>query len=128
MCKFMKVSRSGYYEWLTNSGCNMDKEDNELTCMITNIFQKGRSNYGVRPIKKELSRQGIIVSRRRISRLMNEAGLICKTKHKFKATTDSNHNKPVAPNLLDRKFNVSAANYCWVSDITYVALQKVGFT
>ena len=106
----MKVSRSGYYEWLSNTGCNRDKEDNELTCKIKIIFQEGRKNYGSRPIKKELLRQGIIASRKRITRLMNEAGLVCKTKRKFKATTDSNHNKQVAPNLLDRKFKVSAAN------------------
>lgn len=120
MCEFMKVSRSGYYEWLTNPGCNRDKEDNELTCKIKDIFQSGRGNYGVRPIKQELSRQGLIVSRKRIGRLMTEASLICKTKRKFKATTDSCHNKQVVPNLLDRKFNVSAANCYWVGDITYV--------
>ena len=51
MCKFMEVSRSGYYEWLINHGCNRDKEDEELSCKIKAIFQKGRSNYGSRPIK-----------------------------------------------------------------------------
>ncbi len=124
MCKFMKVSRSGYYEWLTNPGCNRDKEDYELTCSIKVIFQEGRGNYGARSIKKALSRQGIIISRKRISRLMNEAGLICKTKRKFKATTDSNHNKQVAPNLLNRKFKVAAANCYWVGDITYVPTEE----
>ena len=76
MCKFMKLSRSGYYEWLTNPRCNRDKEDEELTCKIKMIFQNGRSNYGSRPIKKELFRNGIIVSRKRIARLMNGAGLV----------------------------------------------------
>lgn len=120
MCRFMKVSRSGYYEWLNNSECNRDKEDKELINKIKVIFKEGRNNYGTRPIKKELLRQGIIVSKRRIARLMNEANLLCKTKRKFKATTDSNHTKQVAPNLLDRKFKVQAANCCWVGDITYV--------
>ena len=120
MCKIMQVSRSGYYEWLNNPGCNRDKEDKKLTCKIEDIFKEGRGNYGSRPIKKELSRHGLIVSRKRIARLMNEATLVCKTKHKFKATTDSCHNKPVAPNLLDRKFKASAANCYWVGDITYV--------
>nr|WP_266105349.1 IS3 family transposase [Rickettsia peacockii] len=120
MCKFMKVSRSGYYEWFNNPGCNRVQEDNELTNRIEIIFKEGRGNYGTRPIKKELSRQDIIASRRRIARLMKEASLICKTKSKFKATTDSNHNKQTAPNLLNRKFTVSAANCYWVGDITYV--------
>lgn len=116
----MKVSRSGYYEWLTEPGCNRDKEDKELTCKIKAIFEKGRGNYGTRPIKMALFMQGLTVSRKRIARLMNEAGLACKTKHKFKATTDSYHNRPVAPNLLERKFKVSAGNCYWVGDITYV--------
>ncbi len=124
MCKFMKVSRSSYYEWLNNPGCNRGQEDNELKCMIKDIFQKGRGNYGIRPIKKELSRQGINVSKRRIGRLMNAAGLVCKTKHKFKATTDSSHNRQVAPNLLDRKFKVTVANCYWVGDITYVPTEE----
>jgi transposase InsO family protein len=116
----MKVSRSGYYEWLNNPECDSDKADNELTCKIKVIFQEGRGNYGTRTIRKELLRQGMIVSRRRIARLMNEAGLACRTKRKFKATTDSSHNELVAPNLLARKFKVSATNCCWVGDITYV--------
>jgi len=124
MCKFMKVSRSGYYEWLTALECNRDKENKELTSKVKAIFQEGRSNYGTRPIRKELLRQGDIASRRRIARLMNEANLVCKTKRKFKATTDSNHNKEVAPNLLDRKFKVSAANCYWVGDISYIPTQE----
>ena len=118
MCRLMQVSRSGYYEWLSNPECDRAKEDKELTCKIEVIFQEGRKNYGARPIKKELFRHGIIISRKRIIRLMREAGLVCKTKRKFKATTDSSHNKPVAPNLLDRKFKVSAANCYWVGDIS----------
>ena len=120
MCRFMKVSRSSYYEWLTNPQCNRGKEDKELTSKIKLIFQEGRSNYGTRPIKKGLARQGVITSRRRIGRLMRETDLACKTKRKFKATTDSNHNKLVAPNLLERKFKVSAANCYWVGDISYI--------
>lgn len=124
MCKIMKVSRSGYYEWVSNPGCNRDKQDKELTSIIKAIFLEGRGNYGARPIKKVLSRQEVIISRRRITRLMNEANLICKTRKKFKATTDSSHNKQVAPNLLDRKFKVMAANCCWVGDISYVPTEE----
>ena len=120
----MKVSRSGYYEWLANPGCDRDQKDKALTSMIKSIFLVGRSNYGARPIKRELSRQGIIASRRRIIKLMNEASLVCRTKRKFKATTDSYHNKQVAPNLLDRKFKVSAVNCYWTGDITYVPTEE----
>lgn len=88
--------------------------------MIKPIFKKGRHTYGARRIKMILARENVIASRRRIVRLMQEANLICKTKRKFKATTDSKHNKLITPNLLDRKFNVDRANCYWVGDITYI--------
>lgn len=116
----MKVSRSSYYEWLSNPGCDRAKQDNELLVLIKRIFEEGRGNYGSRSIKKKLEQIGRTASRRRIIRLMKEASLVCKTKRKFKATTDSNHNRPVAPNLLARRFRVAEPNRCWVGDITYI--------
>ena len=116
----MKVSRSSYYEWLNNSGCDRVKQDKELVKMIKPIFEAGRKTYGSRRIKTQLAKAGKTVSRCRIARLMREENLRCKTKRKFKATTDSKHNKPVAPNLLARKFEVNEANRYWVGDITYI--------
>lgn len=116
----MEVSRSGYYEWLNKLESNRVKKDKELLAMIKVIFLKGRNTYGARRIKKKLGQDGIVVSRRRIIRLMQEEGLVCKTKRKFKATTNSKHNKPIAPNLLERKFNVDTINRYWVGDITYI--------
>ena len=86
--------------------------------MISTIFHEGRMTYGSRRIKKQLVKQDVIASRRRIIRLMLESGLICKTKRKFKVTTDSKHNKPVSPNLLQRQFNAAAPNRYWVGDIS----------
>lgn len=116
----MAVSRSGYYAWLNNDGCNRNKEDNYLISKIAGIFMEGRGNYGCRPIKAELARQGLTASRRRIARLIDKAGLTCKTKRKFKATTDSAHTLQVASNLLNRNFKVPTANYAWVGDISYI--------
>lgn len=121
MCRVIGVSRSGYYGWLSNPGCDRDIEDNKLTAMIKIIFAEGRDNYGSRTIKKKLERKCEFVSRRRIIRLMNQANLICKTKRKFKATTDSKHNLPIASNLLNRQFKVDRPNCCYVGDITYIA-------
>lgn len=64
------------------------------------------------------------MSHRRIIRLMKEAGLECISKRKFKATTDSKHNKQVSPNLLERKFTVLQPNHYWVGDITYVPTEE----
>ena len=125
MCKFMKVSRSSYYEWLGKPECNKrQRQDKRLLEMISTIFTESRSTYGSRRIKKKLSNQEITASRRRIIRLMQESSLVCKTKRKFKATTDSKHNKPIAPNLLERKFNVLQPNHYWVGDITYVPTEE----
>jgi putative transposase len=88
--------------------------------MIRKIFQESRSTYGSRRIRKKLAQSSINVSRRRISRLMRENDMICKTRRKFKATTNSKHNKPIAPNLLNQQFSVEAPNRCWVGDISYI--------
>jgi transposase InsO family protein len=121
MCKVIKVSRSSYYQWLNHSDCNRVKQDKELLLLIKLIFEEGRGNYGSRTIKKKLEQRGQFISRRRTIRLMRAENLICKTKRKFKATTDSNHKLPVAPNLLNREFKVDKPNCCYVGDITYIA-------
>ncbi len=79
---------------------------------------------GSRRLKRKLSEQGFQVSRRRIIRLMKKAGLYCKTRKKFRATTDSSHNKPIADNLLDRQFNVTEPDRYFVGDITYIATDE----
>lgn len=71
-------------------------------------------------MQRDLSDQGIRVGVARIKRIRKRLGLRCKQKRKFKVTTDSRHNLPVAPNLLERNFAVAAPNRAWVSDITYI--------
>ena len=88
--------------------------------IIKTLFQKGRKNYGTRRLKKALLSQGRQVRRRRIGRLMAAAGLACKTKRKFIATTNSNHKLPIAPNFLDRQFTMQQPNQAYVGDITYI--------
>jgi transposase InsO family protein len=120
MCQHMTVSRSAYYAWRVRPLTAIEKDDAELIEIIKSLFQKGRENYGTRRLKKALLSQGRQVSRRRIGRLMAAAGLACKTKRKFIATTNSNHKLPIAPNLLDRQFTVQQPNQAYVGDITYI--------
>ncbi len=120
MCKLMGLARSSYYEWLNRPDLARIKDDKKLTEMIDPIFKEGRGNYGATRIKEKLAQKNITVSNRRIRRLMQENEMICKTKRKFKATTNSKHSNPVAPNLLNQKFCVSKPNACWVGDITYI--------
>jgi transposase InsO family protein len=116
----MGVSKSAYYGWLRRSPTAREKADAELTSIIQDIFTKSRATYGTRRIKHSLLRQNFSAGRRRIGRLMREADLICRTKRKFKATTNSNHSLPVAVNLLDRQFTVHKPNQVYAGDITYI--------
>ena len=124
MCQIMGVSKSQYYAWLTKPKTAREAENDMLMEKIKSLFAEGRHTYGTRRLKKKLAEQGITVSRRRIGRLLNKAGLSCKTRRKFKATTDSKHDKPIAPNLLNRQFDVAKPNQFYVGDITYIWTQE----
>ncbi len=101
-----------------------EKENEALIEILKVLFEKGRGIYGTRRLKNKLAEQGVVVSRRRIGRLMRQAGLWCKTKKKFKVTTDSKHNQSIAPNLLERQFIVSKPDRYYVGDITYIYTQE----
>jgi transposase InsO family protein len=97
-----------------------------LASHIRSCFEASHERYGSPRISAELSRQGTPVSRLTVSRYMKRMGLRSRLARKFRATTDSRHNNPVAPNLLEQNFNVPAPNKVWVSDITYLRV-KDGF-
>jgi transposase InsO family protein len=120
LCTLAQVSRSAYYTWAKGAVSRKAQHDKVLTEAITTVFQQNRAVYGTRRLKKVLEKQGENVSRRRIGRIMQEAQLRCKTKRRFKVTTDSKHNLPIAPNQLDRQFNVDSPDQAYVGDITYI--------
>ncbi len=124
MCCILQVSKSQYYHWLTQSKTAREIENTMLTEKIRLLFAQSRQTYGTRRLKKKLLEQGLIVSRRRIGRLLQAAGLACKTKRKFRVTTDAKHNKPIAPNLLNRQFEVNQPDKYYVGDITYIWTQE----
>jgi transposase InsO family protein len=124
MCRFLKVSRSAYYAWLQSGQTEVGKEDADLTSLIRTEFNKSRATYGTRRLKQILLGHQRTVSRRRIGRLMREANLACKSKRKFKATTNSRHDLPIAPNHLDRQFAVKQRNQVYAGDVTYIHTQE----
>lgn len=124
MCRFLQVSRSAYYDWLHRVPTTAEKDDADLTKILQSEFNKSRTTYGTRRLKVALSGRDRTVSRRRIGRLMREAGLACKTQRKFKVTTNSQHDLPIAPNHLDRQFNVGRPNQVYVGDITYLPTRE----
>jgi len=121
MSKVFKVDRSSYYHWI-KAGCIVKKEDAQLNNLIEAIFIQGPKNYGTRRIQDKLKElYGLLVSRKRISNIMKDLGLKVKVKRRYKNTTDSNHNLPIAPNLLNRDFYASAPDTKYVGDITYIS-------
>jgi transposase InsO family protein len=124
MCDILQVSRSFYYEWINRQPTRHEVEDIQLKKRIEVEFTKSRAVYGTRRLKHALRQQNQNASRRRIGRLMAELGLACKTKRKFKATTNSAHESPVAENVLNRKFSVEKPDQAFVGDITYISTQE----
>jgi transposase InsO family protein len=120
MCNLMDVSQSAYYDWLKRPESAHSLEDRRLGEKVKESHGKSRGIYGARRIHKDLVEDDESISRTRVSRLMRQQCLESKVKRKFKATTNSNHGYPVAPNLLDREFMVEQPDTVYAGDITYV--------
>lgn len=120
MCHAMNVSRGGYHRWLQRPLSNRTKKNMNLLKQIKQIHTESKERYGSPRITSELHDKGYKISRPRVARLMQKAGIRAKSKRKFKVTTDSNHNFSVAPNLLKRNFSADSPGQVWVSDITYI--------
>ena len=120
MCRIFKVTRSGYYAWLNRPESSRKKRNRELLTEIRKAYKVSRGNYGSPRITRVLKKQGIICGKNRVAHLMRENGIAAKTKRKFKATTNSKHNYPVAENLVNQNFNTDRPNQVWVADITYI--------
>ena len=119
-CAVLGVSRSGYYAWNGRPIARREREDAELVVEIAAAYETGRRAYGSPRVHRELRAKGRRVSRKRVARLMRREGIFARRKQRFRKTTDSNHKSPIAPNVLDRKFDVALPNTAWVTDVTYV--------
>jgi len=117
----VQVSTSGYYDWLKRRPCKRFIENAHLDNEIAKVYWKHRGLYGYRRVYAELLALGIYTgSRERIRRRMRHLDLRAVTKKRFKPTTDSHHNKPIAANLIKQKFVMGESNQAWVSDITAI--------
>ena len=120
MCQVLEVSRSSYYSWLKRPLSTHQKKDRILVEKMRRIHKESYKTYGIRRIKAKLNKEGISCGKNRIARLMRENGIFSRLRRKYKATTNSNHRLPVAPNLLDQDFTADRPNKKWVGDITYI--------
>ncbi len=124
MCEAFQISQSSYYHWIKNGTSDRWKENESLLVEIMDIFEYSKSSYGSPRMTEELKARGWNVSRPRVARIMRAAGIVARRRRKFVATTDSKHNYPVAPNVLDRNFSASRPGVGWVSDLTYVRTKR----
>lgn len=124
MCKVFKVTKSSYYRWLKEGPSKRWQEDERLLVEIMDIFVESKESYGSPRMTRELRAKGWTVGKEKVAKMMRAADLRAKRKKKFKITTDSKHNYPVAPNLLNRKFRAARPGEIWVSDITYVRIKN----
>lgn len=118
MCSLLGVSRSGYYAWRERSPSDRARQDERLRVLIRESHERSKTRYGSPRVHRELAKNGVQVSRKRVIRLMQADGLVGRQRRRYKCTTMSDHNQPVAANLLDRRFEADAPNQRWVGDTT----------
>jgi len=120
LCQTLGVSISGYHAWKKRPASRRQRADLLLLAHVRASFARSRQTYGSRRIRHDLQDDGLTVRRHRIARLMQDNGLKGLQKARFKKTTDSAHDRPIAPNLLDQDFSTNGPNEKWGVDITYI--------
>lgn len=125
MCKTLQVSRSGFYRWLSAAPSRQQERKEKLAERICWHYWDSNQTYGSPRVHRELLKEGWQVSERTVGFIMRENGLRSCMSRKFKVqTTDSNHELPIAPNLLEQDFKATKPNQKWVADITYIPCRE----
>jgi len=120
MSSVFGVSRSGYYQFTHATASPRAQEDERLLLKIKAIHQSSRQTYGSPRIYAELREEGEMCSRKRVSKIMKQSGIMAKMKRRFKVTTRANPKAALAPNLLQQDFSAETPNQRWVADFTYI--------
>lgn len=124
LCKRLSVSTSGFADWQACGGPTHWLSDAQLLALIRSVHAEFHGAYGSPRIYQELKARGHPVSKARIQRLMQKHGIRARHKRRYKATTNSKHSMPVAPNVLDRQFSTTAPDTVWTADITYIPTRE----
>jgi putative transposase len=124
MCEVFEVSTSGFYAWLARPESEQERRRQAILQEVRSIHLEVKRRYGSPRVHAELKEREIGCCKNTVAKLMREDGIRAKTARKFKATTDSDHKRPVALNLLDRQFNPEGPNRVWLGDITYIPTRE----
>ena len=117
-CRLLGVSASGFYAWKLRPESAHARQDRQLRVLVRASFEESRGRYGSPRIHEDLIDLKVRVGRKRLVRLMREDGLVARKRKRFKSTTMSDHDQPIAANLLGRRFEAEAPNQRWVGDTT----------
>lgn len=122
MCQVLNISKSGFYKWRRLGAQKAERSQyrKDMQRRIKRSFHRSGGTYGSPRVHRDLVEQGLILSQKTVARMMRKMGLRATPKGRYIATTDSNHNQKIYPNLLKRSFDQAAPNQAWVADITYI--------
>jgi transposase InsO family protein len=120
LCRLMSASRSGFLPWYARSASPRERSNNQLDAQVAVLRAEGQRGYGRVRITRRLRQSGQRIGHERVRQSLNRQGLRTVYRRKYRVTTDSDHQKPVASNVLDRRFDGWKINQAWTSDITYL--------
>jgi len=118
LCRALAVSRAGFYAWFSRPESERDREDRRLGVLIEASHEASRRTYGSPRVHADLFAESERVGKKRIARIMQQKGLKARVRRRYKSTTMSEHDQPIAPNLLARRFEAAYPNQRWVTDTT----------
>lgn len=124
MCRVLAVSPGGYYDWRGRPQSDRTLRREALAVAIKAVHAEAKARYGSPRVHAELVARGEACCVDTVARLMREHGVAAKTKRKFRCTTDSNHGRPVAEDVVDRQFEPTVADRVWTADITYIPTRE----
>ena len=126
LSQLLNVSRSGFYAWVHRPPSAQAQRDRQLRVLIRASYEASRRRYGSPRVQEDLIEQGVPISRKRVIRLMQAEGLKARVRKRFKRTTMSDHDQPVAANVLRQDFVAAAPNQRWVGDTTEFVIGDSG--
>jgi transposase InsO family protein len=127
MCRLIGVSRSGFYSWLARGAQIVSQKRRHAAAVVKLVFEEKRRRYGSPRLFRELKARGFQVGKHMVETTMKELGLVARKRRRFVTTTDSDHGRPIAQNLLARNFECKHRDTIWLSDITYLPMHGGGF-
>lgn len=119
-CRLLGVSRAGCYHWQKRRLLQRRLAETKLLLQIKKHYQLSRGRYGLLRLTSAIRKEGMMVNKKRVYRLMKKYGIFSKTKKKFKVTTKQNSKASFSANLINGRFRAEKKNQIWTSDITYI--------